>query len=68
MKTWLAEDVKPISPELEICDVDDSVTGQMELEENGDKDEEVLNCGDCRDAASYFGGEEAVKKDRGEDG
>ena len=63
MKAWLAEDVKPISPELEICDVDDSVTGQMELEENGDKDEAVLNCGDCRDAASYFGGEEAVKKD-----
>ncbi len=40
MKAWLAEDVKPISPELEICDVDDSVTGQMELEENGDNDEE----------------------------
>ena len=54
MKAWLADDVKPISPELEICDVDDSVTGQMELEENGDNDEEQLNCGDCRDASSYF--------------
>ena len=68
MKAWLADDVKPISPELEICDVDDSVTGQMELEENGDNEEEKLNCGDCRDASSYSVGEEAVKKDRGEDG
>ena len=67
MKAWLADDVKPISPELEICDVDDSVTGQMELEENGDNEEEKLNCGDCRDASSYSVGEEAVKKDRGED-
>ena len=60
LKAWLADEVKPISQEFEICDVDDSVTGQMQLEEKGEKDDEKL----VSEGRSYYEDEEVVRKEK----
>ena len=56
LKAWQEDIVKPVSPTFDICDVDGEVTGQMELEENGETKKKIVG--------SYDGGRDVGRKEK----